>query len=418
MIDLKLLRSDPELFRAAFGLRQAQVDVDRLVDLDERHRTLLGQVEALRAEANRANKVIAGAAGAERASAIAAAKEHSQGLEDVEANLRAIRQELDSILLGVPNLVHPDAPPGLGEEAHRIVRDPGEVRQFDFEPKDHLTIGESLDIIDVNRATKVSGPRFAFLKGAGALLELALQRFVIERLAPAGFIPIIPPVLVKREAMIGTGFFPTDEMQVYRIESDDIYLAGTSEVPVASMHAGETIRAEDLPLRYLAVSSCFRREAGTYGKDTSGIVRLHQFEKVEMFSFCHPARSDEEHAALLAFEEDIFAALQIPYRVVEICAGELAAPNYRKYDLEAWLPGSQRWLEVTSCSNDLDYQARRLGVRTKSESGTELVHTLNGTAIACGRAIVALLENHQQAGGSVEIPDALQPFTGFDLIKT
>lgn len=418
MIDLKLLRADPELFGAAFSLRQAEVDIDGLVDLDGRHRTLLRQVEGLRAEANRANKAIAGAAGKERADAIAAAKEKSQDLQDIESQLRAIREELDSILLGVPNLVHPDAPPGLGDEANRILREGGEIRQFDFEPKDHLTLGEYLDIIDVDRAGRVSGSRFAFLKRDGALLELALQRFAIERLAPAGFIPVIPPALVKREAMVGTGFFPTDETQVYRIESDDLYLAGTSEVPVASMHAGETINVEDLPLRYLAVSSCFRREAGTHGKDTRGIIRVHQFEKVEMFSFCRAERSEEEHAALLAFEEEIFTALQIPYRVVEICAGDLAAPNYRKYDIEAWLPGSERWLEVTSCSNDIDYQARRLGVRTKSDSGTELVHTLNGTAIACGRAIVALLENHQRSDGSIEIPDELKPFTGFDVIKT
>jgi len=418
MIDLKLLRADPELFRAAYELRQAEVDIDGLVDLDGRHRTLLGQVENLRAEANRANKAIAEATGQQRAEAIAAAKEKSQGLQDVESQLRAIREELDSILLGVPNLVHPDSPPGLGEEANRIVREPAEIRKFDFEPKDHLTLGESLDIIDVERAGRVSGSRFAFLKRDGALLELALQRFAIEHLTPARFIPVIPPVLVKREAMVGTGFFPTDETQVYRIESDDLYLAGTSEVPIASMHAGETLKFEDLPLRYLAISSCFRREAGTYGKDTRGIIRLHQFEKIEMFSFCHPERSQEEHAALVAFEEEIFTALEIPYRVVEICAGDLAAPNYRKYDIEAWLPGSERWLEVTSCSNDIDFQARRLGVRTKSGSGTELVHTLNGTAIACGRAIVALLENHQRSDGSIDIPDALKPFTGFDVIKT
>ncbi len=418
MIDLKLLRADPELFRAAFSLRQAEVDIDGLVALDGRHRILLGQVEGMRAEANQANKAIAAATGKDRDDAIAAAKEKSQGLQDIESQLRAVREELDSILHGVSNLVHPDAPPGSGDGANRILRESGEIRQLDFKPKDHLALGEHLDIIDVERAGRVSGARSAFLKRDGALLELALQRFAIDRLAPAGFIPVIPPVLVKREAMVGTGFFPTDETQVYRIESDDLYLAGTSEVPIASMHAGETIKVEDLPLRYVAVSSCFRREAGTYGKDTRGIIRLHQFEKVEMFSFCRAERSEEEHAALVAFEEDIFTALQIPYRVVEICAGDLAAPNYRKYDIEAWLPGSERWLEVTSCSNDIDYQARRLGVRTKSESGTELVHTLNGTAIACGRAIVALLENHQRSDGSIEIPDELKAFTGFDVIKT
>ncbi|HEX2180543.1 MAG TPA: serine--tRNA ligase [Actinomycetota bacterium] len=310
--------------------------------------------------------------------------------------------------------VHPESPVGRQDAELRRV---GASREMDFAPADHLTLGEGLDIIDVKRAAKVSGSRFAFLKGKGALLELALVRYVLDRLMAEGFVPVIPPVLVREEAMYGTGFFPTDEAQVYKTADDDLYLAGTSEVPIASMHSGEIFAARQLPLRYAGISTCFRREAGTYGKDTRGIIRVHQFDKVEMFSFCRPEESDAEHGRLLGLEEAIFQGLEIPYRVLDIAAGELAAPNYRKFDIEAWLPGADRWLEVTSCSNDWDFQARRLGVRFKEgDSGTELVHTLNGTAVAIGRAIVALLENHQQADGSVAIPDALRPYTGWEAI--
>ncbi len=293
----------------------------------------------------------------------------------------------------------------------------GKPPEFDFEPKDHLALGEDLQIIDVRRAAKVSGSRFTFLTGAGALLHVALVRFALERLLPEGFVPVVPPVLVREEAMYGTGFFPTDEAQVYKTASDDLYLAGTSEVPIASMHSNETFSSEDLPARYAGISTCFRREAGTYGKDTRGIIRVHQFDKVEMFSFCEPDLSEDEHQRLLSIEEQLFQALEIPYRVVEICAGDLADPNYRKFDIEAWIPGGNRWLEVTSCSNDIDYQARRLGIRYKSAGRSDYVHTLNGTAVAIGRAIVALLENHQNADGSVSIPARLEEYAGFDSIS-
>jgi seryl-tRNA synthetase len=313
-------------------------------------------------------------------------------------------------------LVHPDAPPGKGEDSNRLVGSWGEPPDLDFDPKDHLELGEGLDIIDVKRAAKVSGSRFTFIRGQGALLQLGLSRYVLDILGSEGFIPVVPPVLVREEAMYGTGFFPTDEAQVYKTDSDDLYLAGTSEVPIASMHSSEMLAPGELPLRYAGISTCFRREAGTYGKDTRGIVRVHQFDKVEMFSFTRPEQSEDEHLHLLSLEERIFRGLEIPYRVLEIAAGDLAAPNYRKYDIEGWLPGARRWLELTSCSNDIDYQARRLGVRFKGEKGIETVHTLNGTAVAIGRAIVALLENHQQADGSVEIPSALRPYTGFEVI--
>jgi seryl-tRNA synthetase len=410
------VRNDPDKVKASMQRRGADVDVDALAALDRRYRQLTTDVEQLRARRKAAGRTIAKLPREERAEVIAQGKIDAQRLAGLEAEQARVWQELDRILQFVPNLVHPEAPQGKGDEVNRLVREVGEVPAFDFEPKDHLSLGESLGIIDVARAAKVSGSRFAFLRGKGALLQLALIRMVVDRLTAEGFIPVIPPVLVREEAMYGTGFFPTDEAQVYKTADDDLYLAGTSEVPIASMHSGEAFAASDLPVRYAGLSTCFRREAGTYGKDTRGIIRVHQFDKVEMFSFCAPDDSDEEHGRLLALEEEIFQALEVPYRVVEIAAGELAAPNYRKYDIEAWLPGGNRWLEVTSCSNDWDYQARRLGIRLKGESGG-LVHTLNGTAVALGRAIVAVLENHQQADGSVKLPAALLPYASFEAIS-
>lgn len=401
----------------AFSMRHrgADVDLDALIELDRQHRRLVTDVDNLRAELNRAQKLIGKLAAEERSEAIARNKQAGTDLKDLEGQLAGAAAELDSALLAVPNLVHPDSPPG---RVDRELRKVGTPRSMQFTPVDHLALGEGLEIIDVKRAAKVSGSRFAILRGKGALLELAIVRFVLDRLMAEGFEPVIPPVLVKEEAMYGTGFFPTDEAQVYKTADDDLYLAGTSEVPIAMMHSDEIFSAGQLPIRYAGISTCFRREAGTYGKDTRGIIRVHQFDKVEMFSFCRPEESDAEHGRLLAHEEGIFEALEIPYRVLDIASGELAAPNYRKFDIEAWLPGADRWLEVTSCSNDWDFQARRLGVRFKQgDSGTELVHTLNGTAVAVGRAIVALLENHQQSDGSVAIPDALRPYTGFEVIS-
>ncbi|MGI8425270.1 MAG: serine--tRNA ligase [Actinomycetota bacterium] len=417
MIDLRLLRSDPERVRTAMELRGVDVDLDRLAELDSEHRALIVKVESARAQHNEANKKIAGTSADSRTGAIDEAKKMAQGLQRLDDQLGLARAELDDQLQRVPNLVHPDAPSGRGDESNALVRETGEIDTFDFVGKDHLEIGQALGIIDVDRAAKVSGSRFGILRGAGAILELALVRFAIDRLGAEGFVPVIPPVLVKRDAMYGTGFFPTDEAQVYKAADDDLYLAGTSEVPMAYMHSGETFSFEELPVRYAGFSTCFRREAGTYGKDTRGIIRVHQFDKVEMFSFCSPDASEDEHLKLLSLEEELFKMLEIPFRTIEICAGDLADPNYRKFDIEAWLPGAERWLEVTSCSNDIDYQARRLGIRMKTPQGNRLVHTLNGTAFAIQRAIVALLENHQLGDGSVTIPPALIPYTGFEQIR-
>ncbi|HVE77090.1 MAG TPA: serine--tRNA ligase [Actinomycetota bacterium] len=417
MIDLKLLRTDPEKVRDAYSLRGFEGDLGSVLTKEEEHRRLLGRVEGLRAEQNAATQKVAATQDEERKRAIEASKEISEGVKELEQQLRTVKGELDELALALPNLVHPDAPPGQGDESNRVVKEVGTPRDLGFTPLDHLALGEGLGVIDVQRAAKVSGARFAFLKQEAALLEMAFVSFAWSRLAQDNFVPVVPPVLVREEAMTGTGFFPTDEAEVYKTSLDDLYLVGTSEVPIASMHSGEVLDPTLLPARYAGFSSCFRREAGSYGKDTRGIIRLHQFDKVEMFSFCKAADSESEHALLVSIEEELFGHLEIPYRVVEICAGDLAAPNYRKFDIEAWIPGSQRWLEITSCSNDIDYQARRLSIRTKGERGNELVHTLNGTALAVGRTLVALLENHQNADGSVTIPDALRPFAGFDEIK-
>ncbi|MGQ0679250.1 MAG: serine--tRNA ligase [Actinomycetota bacterium] len=409
---MRLLRTDPETVKDSMRRRGAEVDLGALAELDRARRSLQVEVDGLRASRNRSGKSIAQLPPAERLEAIARQKADGVRLAELELSLADRAEELDRRLLSVPNLVHPLAPPG---KTDREVRRWGDQHTLGFAPRDHLELGERLGIIDVVRAAKVSGSRFAILRGKGALLQMGITRLVVDRLGAEGFIPVVPPVLVKQEAMYGTGFFPTDQAQVYKTADEELYLAGTSEVPIAMMHQGEAFEPADLPLRYAGMSTCFRREAGTYGKDTRGIIRVHQFDKVEMFSFCLPLDSDQEHLRLLELEEQIFQAFEIPYRVLEIAAGELADPNYRKFDIEAWLPGAQRWLEVTSCSNDWDYQARRLGLRLKGDGGG-LVHTLNGTAVAIGRAIVALLENHQQADGSVKLPAALVPYAGFEMI--
>ncbi|MDQ4145844.1 MAG: serine--tRNA ligase, partial [Actinomycetota bacterium] len=282
---------------------------------------------------------------------------------------------------------------------------------------DHVALGESLGIFDSERGAKTSGSRFVYLTGPGVMLELALVRFAMDMLIERGFTPVIPPVLVRRHAMYGTGFLPTDEHEFYKDERDQLYLVGTSEVPLAAMHSDEILRASDLPVRYAGFSSCFRREAGTYGRETKGLIRVHQFDKVEQFSFAHPDESWDEFAALRANQERILQALEIPYRVVVMCGGDLGSSAAKKVDNEAWLPGAQRHLEVTSASNTTDYQARRLQIRFKADGGNRLVHTLNGTACAVGRTLVALLENHQRADGGVAIPEALRPYAVFDELK-
>jgi seryl-tRNA synthetase len=419
VLDLKLIRDDPDTVRAALARRDPGLAeaVDRLLGLDTRRRSLITEVDGLRAEQKRRGKEVAQATPERRAEVLAGLKQLATSVDQAEARLRAVDEELGDLLARIPNLPDPSVPAG-GEEDAVELRRVGTVRELGFRPRDHLELGELLGAIDTARAAKVSGARFGYLTGPGAMLEFALVQFAIDRLSSAGFVPMIPPVLVRREAMFGTGFLPTDEQQIFRTADDDLYLAGTSEVPLVSYHADEILDPGTLPRRYVGFSTCFRREAGSYGKDTRGIFRVHQFDKVEMVSFVLPEASAEEHELLLAREEEILGALEIPYRVVNIAAGDLGGSAAKKYDCEAWIPSQGTWRELTSTSNCTDYQARRIGCRVRELGGNRPVHTLNGTAIAVGRTIVALLENHQQGDGSVRIPAALQPYlSGTELIE-
>jgi seryl-tRNA synthetase len=419
VLDLKLVRDDPERVRAALALRGPGVadQVDRLLELDVARRSLVTEVDGLRAEQKRRGKQVAGAAAGERERFLAGLKELSARVDQAEARLRAAEAELAEVLAAVPNLPDPSVPAG-GEDDAVELRRWGTPSAFDFPVRDHLELGELLGAIDTVRAAKVSGARFGYLVGWGAQLEFALVRFVMDRLTAAGFVPMVPPVLVRREAMFGTGFLPTDEQQIFRIADDDLYLAGTSEVPLVSYHADELLDPGTLPRRYVGFSSCFRREAGSYGKDTRGIFRVHQFDKVEMVSFVLPEASAQEHELLLAHEEEFLQALELPYRVVNIAAGDLGGSAAKKYDCEAWIPSQGTFRELTSTSNCTDYQARRIGCRVRERDGNRPVHTLNGTAVAVGRTIVALFENHQQPDGSVRVPAALQQYLGgAELLK-
>lgn len=417
MIDVGILRERPDDLAVALNRRGVEIDVEVLSGIDSERRSIRAEAEAIRSRQKDLGKSIALLNGDEKASAIADAGQLS---EQYEARM-AEADDLDAAFMEqwvtVPNLADETAAEGLGEEDGVEITRWGEPTVFDFDVRDHVDLGVALGLIDIERATKISGSRFGMVKGKLALLEMALVRWSMDVLAPYGFVPVLPPVLVREQALFGTGIFPTDRDQVYSVEEDDLYLVGTSEVPLAAMHADEILDSGSLPVRYVGFSTCFRVEAGTHGKDTRGIFRVHQFDKTEMFSFVEPERSRDEHDFLLAREEELVRALEIPYRVVNVAAGDLGASASKKYDIEAWFPGQERYREITSTSNTTDYQARRLKVRFKDGEGkNRLVHTLNGTAVT-GRALIALVENHQQADGSIRIPEALRPYTGFDVIE-
>ena len=412
MLDLKAIREDPDRFRSALTRRAPDLaeDLDRLLELDRSRRDLTTRVDELRAEQNRGSKAIGAAQGDERDRMIAEVREASGRLGELEPRLDAIEEEVRDLLARIPNPPHESVPEGATDEDNELLRNVGEPPTFAFDAKDHVDLGTSLGIIDLERAARVSGARFTYLLGDAVLLQWALVRYCLDALMAKGFEPVIPPVLVREEAMYGTGFLPTDEAQIYVTRDDDLYLVGTSEVPLAGLHQSELLEAGSLPRRYVGYSTCFRREAGAYGKDTRGIFRVHQFDKVEMFSFTEPDASWEEHEFLLSCEEEVVSGLDVPYRVMNVCTGELGASAAKKYDLEVWLPGQQRYRELTSCSNTTDYQARRLECRVRYEDGNRPVHTLNGTACAVGRTLIAILENHQREDGSVAIPEALHPY--------
>ncbi len=417
MIDPRLLRDDLDATATALARRgYDRADLEALRDLDERRRNLIAEVDGARAEQGAASKAIGKASPEDRGAMIQAAQELKDTVARLEDELARVRAEHTDRFARVPNLPQVDAPDGV-EGDGVVLRAFGDKPEFDFDPRDHVELLEAADAIDLARGAKVSGARFAYLKGEGALLEFALVRYAIDVAMRHGHVPIIPPVMVREEAMYGTGFLPTDEQSIFLTRDDDYYLVGTSEVPLAAMHMDELLDEAELPVRYVGYSPCFRREAGAHGKDTRGILRVHQFEKVEMFSFVHPENSDDEHERILSIEEEIFSGLGIHAQVVDIPVGDLGASAARKFDLEAWLPGQQAYREVTSCSNTTDYQARRLKCRIRVAGGDNLlVHTLNGTALAVQRAIIALVEQHQRADGTVLVPEALQPHLGREVL--
>ena len=404
MLDLKLLRREPDRFRAALARRGNAEAVDRVLELDERRRDLLPRIEGLRAERNEASDRIGAAkrSGEDASEAIEQMRGVGAQIKELEAELAEVDEQLASQLAALPN--PPDETAADEDDVVKTVGEPGKAG------KDHLELLG--DLVDMEAGARVAGSRFAYIKGDLVLLEFALVRWALDLLIARGFEPVVPPVLVREEALFGTGMLPDTEQQIYRVGEDDLYLAGTSEVPLASLHAGQILDEADLPRRYAGFSTCFRREAGAGGKDTRGIFRVHQFDKVEMFTFVRPEDSQAEHERLLAIEEDIWQALDVPYRVVNIGVGDLGASAAKKYDLEAWMPGYEDYREVTSCSNTTDFQARRLDARYRPAEGgaPRHLHTLNGTAVAVSRAIIAIVENHQRDDGSVEVPKPLHAF--------
>ena len=411
MIDLRILRDDPDLVRASQEARGADPGaVDRLLAADVERRSAVAAGDSLRAEQKAFGRTIGKASPADRPALLERGKEMAAAVRTAEAAESVANQELAAAQLALPNIIA-GAPPG-GEQDFKVIKHVGEPPELDFAPKDHLELGESLAAIDMERGAKVSGARFYFLRGVGAQLQWAMLTLAVNKAIANGFIPMIPPVLVKPESMEGTGFLGEHADEVYRLAADDLYLVGTSEVPLAAYHSNEILDLATGPARYVGWSSCFRREAGSYGKDTRGILRVHQFEKVEMFSYCRPQDAEVEHQRLLEFEEEMLAEMEIPYRVIDVAAGDLGSSAARKFDCEAWVPTQQAYRELTSTSNCTTFQARRLGVRYRDEDGRpQVAATLNGT-LATTRWLVAILENHQQADGSVRVPEALQPGLG------
>jgi len=402
VLDLKLIRREPDRVRAALARRGSTDAIEEVLVLDSRRRELLPELEGLRARQNAANDLIAATkrAGDDPSAALAEMREVAAAAKVAQTETAAIEERLSAVLATLANMPDESAPP-----EDQVLREVGEAGR---RGSDHLELLG--DLVDMERGARLAGSRFAYLKGPLVLLELALVRWALEELAAHGFTPVIPPVLVRERALFGTGFLPDTEQQIYRLADDELYLAGTSEVALASLHADELLAEDELPLRYAGFSSCFRREAGAAGKDTRGIFRVHQFDKVEMYSFVACERSGDEHDRLLAIQEGLLAALELPYRVVNIAISDLGASAAKKYDLEAWLPGQGAYRELTSCSNTTDFQARRLNVRYRSQGGSRHAHTLNGTAVAVGRTLIALVENHAQPDGTVKVPAVLQAF--------
>jgi seryl-tRNA synthetase len=418
VIDIRLLREDPDTVRASQRARgEDEAVVDAVLAADERRRSSLTAYERLRAEQKSMGKDVARSEGDEKQALLARTREVAAEVRTLQATADEAEAELDALLRTIGNVIEPGVPAG-GEDDYVVLREVGTPRDFTaegFEPRDHLALAEALDAVDMERGAKVSGARFYFLKGVGARLEMALLGLAMNKAVALGFVPLITPTLVRPEVMAGAGFLDRHAEEVYRLEADDLYLTGTSEVALAGYHADEVVDLSSGPLRYAGQSTCYRREAGSYGKDTRGIIRVHQFNKIEMFVYCRPEEAAAEHERLLAHEQEMLAAIEVPYRIIDTAAGDLGGAAARKYDCEAWIPTQGRYRELTSTSNCTTFQARRLGTRFRGETGNEVAATLNGT-LATTRWLVALLENHQQPDGAVHVPEALQPFLGLELL--
>ena len=411
MLDPLILKENLELLKSNISRRNLKIEVDHLISLNEERKTLRFDAEQKRSQQKELGKQIANANESEKEKLLSKATELSNEVKLLFDQVDKKDEEFLNLWVKIPNLISDTSPDGESDKDNLEIKKVGKVKDIP-NPKDHLEIASELNLIDVEKASEVSGSRFAYLFGDLVKIEFNLVSWALNKLSEKGFTPTVPPVLVRENALFGTGFFPDDAEQVYEIPNDDLYLVGTSEVPLAALHSNEIINIEELPLRYAGFSTCFRREAGTYGKDTTGIFRVHQFDKVEMFSFCNPQKSEEEHEFILSVEEELLQSLEIPYRVVDVCAGDLGASAAKKFDIEAWIPSQNTYREVTSCSNTTSFQARRLNIRTKSEGETSVLHTLNGTAIAVGRILIALIENNQTKDGKVEFSDNVAEIIG------
>ena len=416
MLDPNLLKENKELLELSLSKRNKVIDLTQLEKLNEERKSIRFEAEQKRAEQKEIGKLIAAASSDEKEKLLEKAAALSETVKLLFDQVEEKDKNFFDEWIKLPNIISDTSPVGLTDGDNLEIKKVGDIKNI-VNPKDHLEIAESLGLIDVQKAAEVSGSRFSYLFGDLVKIEFNLVSWALNKLSDKGFTPTLPPVLVREKALYGTGFFPDDAEQVYEIPSDDLYLVGTSEVPLAALKSDEILSIENLPIRYAGFSTCFRREAGTYGKDTTGIFRVHQFDKVEMFSFCDPEKSKDEHEYILSVEEEILQELEIPYRVVDVCSGDLGASAAKKYDIEAWIPSQNTYREVTSCSNTTDYQARRLNIRSKKDGSTQIIHTLNGTAIAVGRILIALIENNQQEDGTVKFSDELSKILGVEKLS-
>ncbi len=418
MLDIQYIRENPKKIQEGADKKQVDVNVDELLKVDEKRRELIQKVEKVREEKNKASKKIAKANKKEKKKIIAEMQKLDKENDGLEDKLNEVEDQFEKLMKAIPNPPFDDVPVGESDEENKVIEKVGEPADFDFKVKDHLELGELHDIIDTQRASKTSGSRFAFLKGEAVQLQFALVSFALENLVKKGFTPVVTPVMLRPEMMEAMGYTERGRDEIFYIEKDDLFLAGTSEQMIGPMHAEEVFDKNKLPKKYLGYSSCFRREAGSYGKDTRGILRVHQFDKLEMFIFTTPEKSKEEHENLLRIEKEMMEKLEIPYQVIDICTGDLGDPAAKKYDIEAWMPGQKKYRETHSTSNCTDFQARRLNVRYRDENGDlQFAHTLNGTLFAIGRIIIAILENNQNKDGSIDIPEALHKYLPFKKIE-